>query len=97
MEIIRYPKRKNWSKILKRPVFDIHKIEKLIIPIISAIRKEGDIALKRFTKKYDKVSLPSILADNAEFKEAESKVDENLKPAIMLAIKNIRIFHQSQI
>jgi histidinol dehydrogenase len=96
MEIIFYPERELWPKIIERPVFTFSDIESQIIPILDAIKNEGDLALKRLTQKFDGVSLDTFLVSRKEFQEAHKTIDGELKNAIALARKNIQAFHESQ-
>ncbi len=66
--------------------------------IIEAVRKEGDRALVRFCRDFDKapVELSTIRVSEQEFTQARAAVPQDLIEAIRFATQNIRIFHQSQ-
>jgi len=64
--------------------------------ILNDIKKDGDDALRKYTRQFDGFQLNSILASEDELLEAEKIVDTELKAAIALAAKNIEIFHGAQ-
>ena len=60
------------------------------------IQKNGDIAIVKYTKKFDGVTLESNLVTLVEIKEAISLISTELKEAINLAKENITKFHIAQ-
>ncbi len=96
MNIIRYPEKANWNKLLARPVLNTETLNDTVCEILSHIRKEGDKAVLEYEEKFDKVRLSSLCVTEEEFAKAEKEVSIELKAAIMLAWNNIRTFHESQ-
>ena len=96
MEIIRYPEQDKWKDILKRPLYDNKLINDIVLKILTDIRENGDPALKKYSKKFDKVGLEDFLVTENEIHQSENIVNENLKQAIHLAKNNIEKFHSSQ-
>lgn len=90
------PSRNNWTKILKRPLFEVSNLHGKVQHILSEIKQEGDLALRKFTLQFDGVDLDSFKVSGDELAEAEKLVDGQLKNAIALASKNISIFHSAQ-
>jgi len=82
--------------VLKRPVFDYDKIEKIVKPIFTKVKRGGDKALRKFALEYDHVELDSLWVDESEFIEAENQVSDSLKEAIKVARNNIWKFHEAQ-
>ena len=97
MNIIRYPEKKEWSKIVERPHLDTSKLNETVASVLADIRKRGDDAVKGYELKFDHVDLPSLAVSETEMEEAERLVDSELKAAIQLAHYNIRMFHESQV
>lgn len=97
MNIIRYPEKKEWSKIVERPHLDTSKLNETVASVLADVRKRGDDAVKGYELKFDHVDLPSLAVSEAEMEEAERLVDSELKAAIQLAHYNIRMFHESQV
>lgn len=96
MEIIRYPDQDRWKDILKRPLYDNKLINDIVLKILTDIRENGDSALKKYSKKFDKVNLDNFLVTESEIQQSENSVNENLKQSIHLAKNNIEKFHSSQ-
>ena len=97
MNIIRYPEKKDWSKIVERPRLDVSKLNETVASVLADVRKRGDDAVKGYELKFDHVDLPTLAVSEEEMDEAERLVDSDLKAAIQLAHYNIRMFHESQV
>ena len=65
--------------------------------IIKEIRYRGDEALREFTKKFDRVNLPSFSVSEKEIEDAYGEVEEQLITIICEAADNIRTFHEKQL
>ncbi|WP_338791193.1 histidinol dehydrogenase [Bernardetia sp. MNP-M8] len=96
MKIYNQPARNEWESICTRPTFSLKQIETQVQNILQSIKEEGDTALKKFTKEFDKIDIEDFRVSVEELQEAENLVSESLKTAINHAYKNILIFHQSQ-
>ena len=73
-------------------------IENKVREIILSVKKEGDRALLKFTKKYDGVKLNSsgMLASPEEWNIASQEVKKDLLEVIQEAIKKIKNYHLHQ-
>ena len=96
MNIIRYPERSEWSKIVERPHLDVSQLNQTVASVLADVRQRGDEAVKGYELKFDHVDLPSLEVTKAEIEEAETLVSDELKEAIRLAHSNIKTFHKSQ-
>ncbi len=96
MNIIINPSRKDWDEILKRPTFTTTSLESIVKEVFDSIQQNGDDALRKYTEKFDKVSIADFSVSVEEIKNAESQVSSALKNAIQLAKQNIEKFHSSQ-
>ena len=78
--------------LLKRTESDLSAYEDKVKPIIEAVRTEGDAALSRFAKAFDKAPVEphEIAATEADFDLAEKTLDPQVREAI------IRRFHEDQ-
>jgi histidinol dehydrogenase len=56
----------------------------------------GDVALRRFAKKFDGVELLYLPVLENEILDAEAQLSDELKKAIRLADENIKTFHRAQ-
>lgn len=91
------PKRATWSEVLKRPTQSYDDIEPVVTQIFDEVSKEGDLALKRYIKKFDGANLNRLQVSQIEIDLAKENVSEELKNAIALAKSNVEAFHSSQI
>jgi histidinol dehydrogenase len=96
MNIIRYPEKSEWNKLVERPHLDVSQLNETVAAVLADVKKRGDDAVKGYELKFDHVDLPSIVVTNEEMQEAETKVSQELKEAIQLAHDNILAFHESQ-
>jgi len=96
MQLIKYPVRESWKDILKRPAIDNVSLESTVQSVLSDIKANGQIAVKKYTLQFDKVDLETILVNDDEFTSAEKLISDDLKNAIQLAKKNIQTFHSAQ-
>ena len=90
------PNRSAWAGILKRPTMDLQTIASQVQPVMDAVRSEGDLAIKRFTKQFDGIDLQEIKVTAAALEAAADRVDDDLKEAIQTAAANVTAFHQAQ-
>lgn len=96
MNTIEYPLRETWPDLLKRPTTTYESIEPLVHRVFDDVRKNGDVALEKYTEEFDGVSVTKIAVSAEEIESAAAKLDDQLKEAIQLAKKNIEIFHNAQ-
>ena len=65
--------------------------------IINNVKKNGDTALFKYAKKFDKISIKrNQLKLNLNYKKTNLSVDLNILKSFRLAIKNITKFHKLQ-
>jgi histidinol dehydrogenase len=96
MQLIKYPDRKNWEDILKRPVGDDRNLFELVRKVLDDVKLNGDEAVKRYTKQFDKIDIENFHVTGEEFAEAGKLVSAELKSAIQQAKENITRFHKKQ-
>lgn len=97
MEFVKFPEKKDWEKILKRPVQEKANLEAIVSGVFDEIKANGDEALKAFSKKFDGAELDSLQVTEAELAEATANTPQELKDAIDNAARNIEAFHKAQI
>ena len=96
MNIIRYPERSEWQKIVERPHLDVSELNQTVAGVLADVRTRGDEAVKGYELKFDHVDLTSLEVSEAEMVEAEALVSDDLKTSLELAHHNIKVFHESQ-
>ena len=97
MQKIYNPKREEWAPLLERPTQTYNDIEDIVKEVFMDIAVIGDKAIKKYTKKFDKVIVENSLVSNIEINEAIAMVSVELKNAIILAKNNIEKFHKNQV
>lgn len=96
MQIIRDAKRvESFFKKLKKRSFLQPEIEQKVKKIVDDVAKKGDKALKKYTKLFDRHSLPLQVNTNEIEKEAE-KVSKDIFNALEFAKERIWKFHCHQ-
>lgn len=96
MKYIENPLRADWPALLQRPVMDTQSLDAAVMPVLEAVRREGDAAVRRFTQQFDGVALDALLVSKEEIAQGTASLDEDLKAAIQTAANNIRTFHHRQ-
>lgn len=96
MNIITYPERSQWNDLLSRPTLNTATLRETVLEVLERVRTEGDKAVIEYEEKFDHVHLDSLTVSEEEFAEAEKAVSIELKAAIMLALNNIKKFHEAQ-
>ena len=97
INVIKYPDKKDWQKIIKRPVLETVSLEKAVKKILKKVKEKGDKAVKKYSNEFDGVKLKKLTVSEKEIKEAEQLLDTELKEAIKQAKLNIEKFHRSQV
>jgi histidinol dehydrogenase len=84
--------------LLKRSEADIAPFLAKVRPIIEAVKNEGDVALARFAREFDKspVNPDAIAARPQDFDDALVRLDQEVLKALEFAVESIRKFHQDQ-
>ena len=96
MRNIIYPKKETWPEILIRPTQTVKEIETTVNQVFEDVQNNGDTAIKKYTKKFDKVAVTSLQVTQEEISIAVEAVSSELKEAIQQAAANIEKFHRAQ-
>ncbi|MCQ8880320.1 histidinol dehydrogenase [Pseudoalteromonas shioyasakiensis] len=84
--------------VLTRPAVTASKeVEAICIDILNAVKTEGDAALLKMAKEFDKRETPRLLVPVEEINQAEQLLSSELKAAIETAFANVKRFHQAQL
>ncbi len=86
------------AQMLRRTEADIAPFLDKVRPIIEAVRTEGDEALARFARDFDKapVTADAIAATPQDFARAAKMLEPDVLEAITFAAGSIRKFHEDQ-
>ncbi len=82
---------------LARPAADSRdEVFRQAAAIVSAVRAEGDVAIRRFTRQFGGGDLQELRASSAEFAAARAALDAGQIAAIERAVANVSAFHEAQ-
>jgi len=86
------------ERCLKRTESDLGPYLEKVEPIVAAVAEEGDEALARFTRQFDKapVTADRLAATPEDFIRARKSLAPDLIEAIAFAARNITRFHEDQ-
>ncbi len=71
--------------------------ERVVAPIIEAVRDEGDAALLRFARQFDGLGDSSLRIPQAEIESAAASLTPGIIRAVETAIQNIRQYAEAQL
>jgi histidinol dehydrogenase len=77
------------ARLLQRTETDLSSFEEKVRPIIAAVRNEGDEALARFAREFDKATViaSEIAATEADFAAAEKSLEPQVRAAMEFAAR----------
>lgn len=96
MKLFKNPNKEDWEALLQRPKFTTQSLDTVVNEVFVDVQNNGDEALKKYTQKFDGVSLDALKVSEEEIISASDLVSDELKNAIQLAKSNIEKFHASQ-
>ena len=84
------------SEILARTE-DNRDISGIVAGIMDDVRQNGDAALFRRAKEFDKAELDALEVPQAQLEQALAELDPDLRAVLEEAAENIRAFHRRQV
>ena len=96
MKKILYPNKTQWEALLDRPTLEKPDLESLVQEVFTAVKKDGDEAVIRYTKKFQGFS-GNVEVSAEEISSARKDLSKDLISSIQLAAANISSFHALQI
>ena len=85
------------EKILNRDIQAEEDVSRAVDEVIAAVRKDGDAALKDYTRRFDGVELADLRVSEDEINAAWEQVEEDFRVTLQMAADNIRRFHEKQV
>jgi histidinol dehydrogenase len=84
--------------LLTRVETDLSDFVEKVRPILAAVRNEGDEALARFARQFDKapVAATEVAATEADFSRAQKTLSPAMHEAMQFAATSITAFHRAQ-
>ena len=84
-------------KALARPAAESRAdVRAEVAAIVDAVRAEGDAAVRRYTKRFNRVEVDDLRVTSAEFREARSRLTAEQLAALERAVANVTRFHEAQ-
>ena len=96
MQIHVNPEFSTWEALTTRNIPADDEIESRVREIVDTVRREGDVALRRYALNFDGVTLDALSLSDDERAAIASKVSPEVAEAIRHAAENIRRFHAAQ-
>lgn len=96
----------DWDKLtererraaLARPSLESRAdIAAVALEVITAVRQQGDGAVRMYTERFDGVKLDALAVSRAEFLEARKALSAEQLAALERAIENVHKFHSAQV
>ena len=97
LAMIREITRKDIARIQGGRNSDFSGAEKVVKPILADVKKQGDKALRKYTRKFDRVELRGIEVSGAEIRAALGKISKTELSALKTAKRNIERFAEGQL
>ncbi|HXV48063.1 MAG TPA: histidinol dehydrogenase, partial [Candidatus Binatia bacterium] len=87
------------AKILGRRASRAGGVEKRVAAIVTAVQRQGDRALVRYTRRFDRVSISAATLEvkGEEIRQAVARVSNQDWSMLRLAAKRIAAFHRHQL
>ncbi len=96
MKIIKLEDQEN-TEVFQRSKLDAEGAMDTVKNILAAVKENGDIALKKYTEKFDRAQIDVIRVDDEAIEKSFLNLEENLINALNKAADNIAKFHKAQI
>lgn len=74
----------------------VDNVAETVEQIISTVRRDGDEALREYSRRFDGAELKELVVSAAEMEEALSLVEPSFLEILREAAENIRAFHEKQ-
>ena len=85
------------QEVFLRSKLDAESVMDTVKDILTAVKENGDTALRQYTEKFDKADLNQIKVDDEVINNSLLNLDDNLINALKKAADNIAKFHRAQI
>ncbi len=96
MNVVEYPLRSDYARLVTRPVMQSEEIEGRVKPVLDAVKQRGDEALRKFTLDFDNLLIDDFEVSPETLAQAGQALSEELRASIRQAYENIKKFHLSQ-
>jgi len=84
------------KRLANRGALDLARVEKTVVKIVADVRKNGDGALLRYSRKFDGLTNKAFRVDQLEIENSWNQVSSEFRAALEMAAENIRRFAEWQ-
>ena len=84
------------ERLARRGESDLERVEPGVREIVTAVRKEGDPALRRYIERFEKRTVVEAYSKNYGGKEALASLPAAVQQALVAAAERIRRYHERQ-
>ncbi len=91
--------KKEFDELLKRGHMDMDNVSKIVLDIISQIKRNGNDALKEHIEKFDKWTVRSdgdLEICTEDMQKAYESISDDLKHSLQVAYDRIKSYHEKQ-
>ncbi len=98
MKVIK-PSSQQYLNLFNRFVTRNPRVEEKVRKILQDVKHDGDDAIIRYTRKFDKVKLAAreLRVSESEINGAYQNIDPNFVPTLKVAVENVSRFYKKQI
>ncbi len=86
----------DWEELTRRAEFSDDDIVEAVEAILARVRRDGDKALREITAEVEGRDIDCFEVSGDEIAGAAAEVPQELKEALEIAARNIRLFHEAQ-
>lgn len=83
--------------ILNRDMQAEEDVGAAVDAVLAEVRKNGDAALRAYTKQFDGAELKALQVTERELEDAVAATDADFLETLRQAAENIRTFHEQQV
>ena len=95
IDMVKNPER--LDVLLKRASLDQPEATQVVAEIIDTVKREGDGALRAYTKQFDGVELTELKVPESAYEQALKRLGPKVVEALKMASSNIRAYHEKQV
>ena len=82
------------EQILNRDIQAEENVSAAVDAVLAEVKKNGDSALRVYTKRFDGADLQQLQVTKEELDEAWESLDAEFIKTLEMAAENIRVFHE---
>ncbi len=89
--------KKELQQLVARNTDPNNAIQEVVQDIIQQVQSQGDIVLREYASKFDKVQLDKLFLDEEDIDDLAATIHRDQQRALEIAFQNIHSFHSTQL